>query len=468
MRNSMILLAFLARVPRYGFLLAASPLLLLMAQCPQDPVVLPQYQNNTQPVARAGADGIGSIGTPIALDGTASYDPDGDEIVFEWSVDSKPADSQLVENPFSSNGTRNAGLTTVTPDVAGVYSFALVVTDPDGLASARDYVVYAVNSEVEPPVAEAGTNGTGLEGSSICLDGSNSHDPGGRPLTFAWTLVSVPANSSLTTADLVATDAHVCVVPDAPGTFAISLVVNNGLVDSEPDYAFVAAGSTNQGPTALAGILSAFSCDFVTLTGEDSTDPEGDPLHYSWDMLLVPSGSQVPLGQAPFDDPHAATPRFYADLEGEYTLQLVVDDGEDWSTPVFLELDLTEQVENTAPQVVTSPDAYFQGNAAACSVDAYGNCTSCPNCPTAQVPMDALGTTDPDGDTVHITWSLLTSPGNTGLDVEEGWENTLTMPGPPSSCTGGVTTYTAQVAVTATDCQGASSTGLVTVVYDCQ
>ena len=423
--------------------------------------------NNTAPVARAGAGGEAAIGAPLTLDGTASYDPDGDEILFIWTVDSAPEASEIGANPFSANEDRNAGVVTVNLDVEGIYIFALVVEDTAGTQSDTDYVVYEANSALEPPVADAGANITGLEGSEACLDGSNSHDPGGAELTFAWSIVSLPEGSVLTTADLTPADQEVCFVPDAPGTYAVALVVDNGLTESEPDFAFVAAGSTNQGPTAAADATSAASCDFIVLSGAGSTDPEDDALFYNWDLLVVPPGSATVLGQTAFDDPQSETPRFYADVEGEYTVQLVVNDGEDYSTPVFLEVDVDLTTENEPPVVRVSPDAYYSSPSPSCATDSFGNCTSCPNCGAVTVPLDALETTDPDEDNVHITWEILQGPANTTLASEEGFINELTMPGPAGSCTTSVNTYQAQVQVTATDCVGDTATGLITVVYDC-
>jgi len=455
-------------------LLAAAALFALaptMTQCtePLSPnlSLLSEALNNTAPVARTASGGEAAVGAPLTLDGTASYDPDGDEILYIWSVDSAPEASEIGENPFSANEDRNSGVVTVNLDVEGIYIFALVVEDSVGAQSNTDFVVFTATSALEPPIADAGPNITGLEGSEVCLDGVNSHDPGGAELTFEWSLVSLPDGSTITTADLVPTDTVACFEPDAPGTYAIALVVDNGLVGSEPDFAFVAAGSTNQGPTAIAATTAAASCDFIVLTGANSTDPEDDALFYNWDLLVVPPGSAAVLGQTAFDDAHSETPRFYADVEGEYTVQLVVNDGEDYSTPVFLEVAVIVTTENEPPVVRTSPDAYFASPSPNCATDAYGNCTSCPNCGAVIVPLDALETTDPDEDDVHITWEVLVGPANTTLAVDEGFLNELTVPGPPGSCTTAVNTSQVQVRVTATDCVGDSSTGLITVVYDC-
>jgi len=457
------------RVLGAGAMLLTLP---LMARCVQ-PTVTPSLNlnlNNTAPVARAGADGQAPLGVALSLNGSSSYDPDGDELLYHWAVDDGPQDSVLLstENPFAVNGTRNSGITSIIPDQVGVFIFSLVVEDPSGAVSEKDYVIFEVASTLQLPVADAGPNQTTLEGTEVCVDGSESWDPSGRDITFAWTMVATPASSSLTTASLDdATTAAPCFAPDSPGTFTLALVVDNDLATSEPDFVFVAAGSTNQGPNADAGVINAASCDFVQLTGEASTDPENDPLNYNWDLLLVPQDSNLPLGTAGFDDATSATPSFYGDVVGSYTVQLVVDDGEAFSTPVFLELDLEQKTNNSAPVVITSSDAYFFEASPTCSTDAYGNCTNCPSCSGQSLAMDASGSNDPDGDPIDLAWSILSGPSSAGLSVEVGTESTLSVPGPPGSCTGAPNSYTIEVEVTATDCSGDSGSDVITVVYDC-
>ncbi|MBN93783.1 MAG: hypothetical protein CL928_06870 [Deltaproteobacteria bacterium] len=424
--------------------------------------------NNTRPVARAGADGESPVGAPLVLDGASSYDPDGDEISYHWWVDTKPESSQLGDSPFSINGDRNAGLTTVVPDVEGVFIFALQVEDPDGVRSDTDWVIFRARSTLDLPIANAGTATSGLEGDELCLDGSASVDPNGLPLSFDWTLVAAPSASGVTTEDLDTAGASCCLEPDAPGAYTLALVVNNGLVDSEPDFAFITAGSTNEGPEAVAELVSAASCSFVTLTGENSTDPEDDTLYYDWDLLLVPASSGLILGEESFDDPTAQSPRFYADVPGSYKVQLVVNDGEHYSTPVFLDMDLDPAGASAPPEIVATEDAYFYSPSPVCSAGPYGGCDSCPNCPNEVIYLDAYGTTDPDGDPVEITWSIAAGPDSVNLAIDSGWETQLTMPGPAGSCPPVVTnTHEVQVQVTATDCGGAQSTQLLTFVYDC-
>jgi hypothetical protein len=85
---------------------------------------------------------------------------------------------------------------------------------------------------------------------------------------------------------------------------------------------FQDAGS-NTPPVANAGPdQTVYVGQTVTLDGGASTDAEGDPLSYAWSFVNSPTGSAATLS-----NPAAVRPTFLADTEGEYVLQLLVNDG---------------------------------------------------------------------------------------------------------------------------------------------
>ena len=52
-----------------------------------------------------------------------------------------------------------------------------------------------------PPAADAGFDQTSANGATVTLDGSGSTDPKGKVLSFAWSIVSVPAGSAAALSD---------------------------------------------------------------------------------------------------------------------------------------------------------------------------------------------------------------------------------------------------------------------------
>ncbi|GAB5536272.1 MAG: hypothetical protein Rubg2KO_25210 [Rubricoccaceae bacterium] len=84
----------------------------------------------------------------------------------------------------------------------------------------------------------------------------------------------------------------------------------------------------NAAPTADAGPDQSVSVgQTVTLDATNSSDPDDDPLTYAW-TLETPTGSEATLS-----DPTLASPAFTADVAGDYTATLVVNDGTIDSVP---------------------------------------------------------------------------------------------------------------------------------------
>jgi hypothetical protein len=78
---------------------------------------------NDAPVAVAGPDMIGVAAGQITLDGTGSYDPDGDPLTYQWSQ---------IAGPSVSVSGMNMARATFTAAAGQSYGFRLVVRDPQG------------------------------------------------------------------------------------------------------------------------------------------------------------------------------------------------------------------------------------------------------------------------------------------------------------------------------------------------
>ena len=97
---------------------------------------------NGRPAAIA-AGSPGPVGAKIALDGSASCDPEGGVLSFDWSLVAAPAGSRW---PLAGATSEAASL---TPDVAGTYRIALRVTDSEGAVS--DPALLELKIEMEEP-----------------------------------------------------------------------------------------------------------------------------------------------------------------------------------------------------------------------------------------------------------------------------------------------------------------------------
>lgn len=104
---------------------------------------------------------------------------------------------------------------------------------------------------------------------------------------------------------------------------AVSSNVNNLVVTD-----LVAAIETyvaNTAPVANAGDnFTAPTGSNVELDASASSDPDNDNLNYSWVFSSIPNGSSSSISNNT-----SISPNFVADVEGDYVIQLTVNDGED-------------------------------------------------------------------------------------------------------------------------------------------
>jgi RHS repeat-associated protein len=228
------------------------------------------------------------------------------------------------------------------------------------------------------PVSNPGWAQTVNVGSTVQLDGSASSDFVGLSLTYKWCFFSIPAGSSAALSDPTA--ARPTFVADKSGTYTLQLVVNNGQADSTPRTVIVS--THNSPPVANAGPNQTVRPrSKVQVDGRDSTDVDGDALTYRWSLIHSPRGSTAQLS-----NPEVIDPTFVSDLDGVYTLQLIVNDGQHDSAPSTV----------TISTIASAPVA----NAGLMQPVAVGEA----------VELDGSASTDVDGNAITYRWSMLSAP----------------------------------------------------------
>jgi hypothetical protein len=115
------------------------------------PVAPPPGTGNRAPIANSGAAKTVVTGAAVALDGSASSDPDGDVLTFSWALQ-RPATSAAALT----------GATTSKPgfvaDVAGSYVATLTVSDGKVTASAS----VTITAQAQAPAPTPGIDGAAL------------------------------------------------------------------------------------------------------------------------------------------------------------------------------------------------------------------------------------------------------------------------------------------------------------------
>jgi len=131
------------------------------------------------PIAIAGDDIVISDGcnTSFTLDGTKSWDPDNDELKFNWQLlgQRNPVvfDTSVVKYTFSDS--------TIDRD----HIFVLTVTDITGLNDHDTILVRIINDS--PPTADAGIDFIAPIDKKVFLDGSGSKDTDNK-IEYNWTI----------------------------------------------------------------------------------------------------------------------------------------------------------------------------------------------------------------------------------------------------------------------------------------
>ncbi|GAB4292328.1 MAG: hypothetical protein Kow0090_06200 [Myxococcota bacterium] len=321
----------------------------------------------------------------VILDGSRSYDPDGDDLSYSWRQKKDRSDYEVI---LDSTNTARARFYS---QEKGTLEFELTVYDvtkePEPSKPANIQVV--VKDVVGAPVADAGADKRVNPGQKVCLDGTGSFDPDDSPgngelgpLLYSWALIgsySLPV--TLENAD-TATPCFIAPSFDMKTSVVIELIVYDGQLYSQPDTVTVTVVVNNTPPTADAGIdMKALVGDIVILDGGGSTDNEGDRLYFDWKQT---DGANVEL--------HLAGPIawFTADAVGKYEFSLTVDDALLSSKPDTVAVEVVSSLQNKRPIAKAGNDVVAQ--------------------PGTKINLDGSGSYDPDqkeGEKLTYHWTQI-------------------------------------------------------------
>ncbi|MFL0802836.1 MAG: hypothetical protein K6L81_03900 [Agarilytica sp.] len=106
--------------------------------------------SNESPIARAGDDAEAEVDTNVMLDGSASSDPEGSDLSYDWSIVSMPEDASA---SFDDNTSVNP---VFTPGVVGTYVAQLIVND-GAMSSAPSTVSITVQKTADDVLVDCDT-----------------------------------------------------------------------------------------------------------------------------------------------------------------------------------------------------------------------------------------------------------------------------------------------------------------------
>ncbi len=224
------------------------------------------------------------VGAPVALADSYAVDEDDSlvtiagDLLFPGVLDNDPGPGTLTAILVSapSSGTLDPTLAddgsfTYTPnaDYNGLDSFSYKANDGT-LDSNVVSVTIAVALVNDDPVADPNGPYVATVNVPVTLDGSGSSDIDGETLTYAWDF------GDLSPTGTVEMPSHTYT---ATGTYTVSLVVNDGTVNSAATTTTVEVGvAVNTAPVAVedfATVLRNSAAAFINLTDNDS-DADGN------------------------------------------------------------------------------------------------------------------------------------------------------------------------------------------------
>ncbi len=275
--------------------------------------------NNSKPVAVAGPAQTVKVNATAVLDGIASSDFDHDPLTYHWQLFAKP-DTSLAT--LSAIDPLNPSKISLTPDTPGSYTLKLIVNDGEVDSDADSVIVSTENSA---PVANAGPDQAIANiNLPVTLDGKDSFDVDGDPLTYIWSLLHQPIGSQATINQIDQTKSTATFTPDKAGDYVGQLIVNDTHVNTDKaDTVFITVTVPppvnnppvfTSSPSLTATVGSLYTYD------ANATDLDNNTLTYS--LSVFPTGMTI----APDTGLINWTPA--ANQTGDQSVTVLVSDGQ--------------------------------------------------------------------------------------------------------------------------------------------
>jgi len=286
----------------------------------------------------------------------------------------------------------------------------------------RIFTAIASTSNAPPVAAIAAPAQVAVFGQAL-LDGSESHDPdAGDKVSYSWSLAARPNGSG---SGLMSVQRKVGFTVDRPGGYVVRLQVTDGCGGSSTAFATITA--TNRPPEVSVQVspspVSVVGAN-VTLDASMSLDPEGYPVFFLWSLLSRPNASSAVANGS------SAVERLALDREGSYLVEVRVNDIFGANTTRSIAI----LARDAPPHADGGPDRSVMVG--------------------TEVLLDASASADPGGDSLLLSWSLLTRPSASTAAATSDGANATIVPDWPG-------TYAFQI--TATDPGGLLDTDVVLV-----
>lgn len=215
---------------------------------------------NAPPVAEAGTDQTAEVGQVVTLNGSASYDVDGEITRYSWDM----GDGTVLTGDAISHSYAEPGQ----------FSVVLTVTDNSGVsnASSADTMQIGVNAPPQPGFAVPDRPVSVSE--LAILDASESVDADGQILSYFWDFGD----------GAIGEGPVVSYAWNQPGTFDVVLTVTDDSGTASAEQHLTRTIRVDAAPAADAGPDQYVTASVVDFDGSLSSDPDGQITEYIWDF----------------------------------------------------------------------------------------------------------------------------------------------------------------------------------------
>ncbi len=276
-----------------------------------------QGTSNTKPTAAFTYSGSSTSRTVQFANQSVDKESTADNLHYLWHFGDKAGSTSTAKHP------------SFTYSEDGTFTVSLQVTDEGGLTSTTTSQVKVALAATENTAPVAGFH-FNITGNTVVFTDSSS-DADGDTLTYQW---NFGGQGTSTVANPVFTFPVLAV----DKTYSVTLTVNDGKASHQVSRSVTIAKQTEQPANnpPVAAFTWSLARQVLTITANQSSDPDGDSLTYLWSFGDGTTST-------------AKTPSHtYANAAKRYTVTLVVSDGRNGTASHAVDVDVT-YVDDVAP-----------------------------------------------------------------------------------------------------------------------